>query len=244
MAEFTSGQLADLGGVKKSTLRHYLDIGLVVPTRTTAAGYQLFDQHQLYQLYYIRFLRQLGYALPKIHELLAQTDVTAELQNLQTRVTQQIQQLQATQQTITELLDLQQKAPLNTLLFRERPERHFRRLSPEAVDQLEIRNAQSLGERGQLHQLDPVIYFKAPGQAVMTGQQTERAGDWTLPAGTYAVKQIAVAAADDISQAVTVFLQDPLLQLAQQPDLLIYENLGLSLVYSQEVIYTLEVRLR
>lgn len=156
----------------------------------------------------------------------------------------QIQHLQATQQTISELLDLQQKEPLNTLLFQERPERHFQRLTSEAANQQELRHAQLLGKHGQLHQLAPVIYFKAPGQDTVTCRQTEQASDWSLPSGTYALKQIAVTDAADISQAARTFLQDPLLQLAQQPDLLIYENLELSLVYSQAIIYTLEVRLR
>ncbi|WP_158727607.1 MerR family transcriptional regulator [Levilactobacillus enshiensis] len=244
MTEFTSGQLAKLSGVKKSTLRHYLDVGLITPTETTAAGYQLFNQRQLYQLYYIRFLRQLGYSLPMIHTLLKQANVTSELRELQQQVSQQVQHLQETQQTITEILALQRTEPLNTVLFHEQPARQLRSIGPEKATQLEVRNAQALGEQRRLQQLNPVIYFKKFGETTVTCQQTATAGEWHLPTGTYAFKQIAVTDDTDLTQAAQDFLRDPLLELASQPDLLIYENLVLSLVYSQDVIYTLEVRLQ
>ncbi|GEO69407.1 MerR family transcriptional regulator [Levilactobacillus acidifarinae] len=245
MSELSSGNLCQLAGITKATLRHYLDIGLITPTRQTPAGYRKFDQHQLYQLYYIRFLRQIGCDLPTIQHLLVSPDATPELRQLQTQVAAQITQLQVTQQNLTALLTAQQSTPLNQLTFANRPQRFLTALTPTAVAQHDVHTAQALADQGKLSRLHPIIYRQQAGHTTtIPYQQVTHPTAVDLPAGTYAVQAVPITSEADLVAAATALRKDPLCQFVPQPDLIIYENLNLSLVYSQAVVYNLEVRLK
>src|SRR6266576_3091195 len=61
------GEFAQLAQVSPRTLRHYNDLGLLVPSRVDAAtGYRFYEVRQLARLHRILALRDLGFALEQI----------------------------------------------------------------------------------------------------------------------------------------------------------------------------------
>lgn len=63
-------EIAKLAGTTSRTLRHYDDIGLLVPSSIGHNGYRRYDGHSLVRLQRILLLRALGLALPDIGEIL------------------------------------------------------------------------------------------------------------------------------------------------------------------------------
>ncbi len=63
-------EIARLAGTTSRTLRHYDDIGLLVPSRIAHNGYRHYDQTALVRLQRILLLRELGLGLTQIAEVL------------------------------------------------------------------------------------------------------------------------------------------------------------------------------
>jgi MerR family transcriptional regulator, thiopeptide resistance regulator len=63
---FTVGELAKLTGITVRALHHYDEIGLVVPSQRTAAGYRLYDDHDVIRLQQVLLFRELGLPLDEI----------------------------------------------------------------------------------------------------------------------------------------------------------------------------------
>lgn len=63
-------EIARLAGTTSRTLRHYGDIGLLVPSRIGHNGYRHYDERALVRLQRILLLRELGLGLPQIAEVL------------------------------------------------------------------------------------------------------------------------------------------------------------------------------
>ena len=70
MATWTVGQVADLFGVTVRTLHHYDEIGLLVPSERSAAGYRLYTDADLTRLQQVVVYRRLELPLEEIRELL------------------------------------------------------------------------------------------------------------------------------------------------------------------------------
>jgi MerR family transcriptional regulator, thiopeptide resistance regulator len=70
----TVSEVAALAGVTVRTLHHYDEIGLVVPSGRTEAGYRLYDAHDLERLQLVLFHRELGFGLTAIKDLLDSAD--------------------------------------------------------------------------------------------------------------------------------------------------------------------------
>ena len=68
---WTVGETAGLAKVSVRTLHHYDDVGLLVPSGRSAAGYRLYEQADLEQLHRIMLFRELGFSLPDIAQILA-----------------------------------------------------------------------------------------------------------------------------------------------------------------------------
>lgn len=67
------GEFARLGQVSPRMLRHYHEIGLLRPDRVDAAnGYRLYSVHQLERLHRIVALRDMGFGLEQIGEVLSE----------------------------------------------------------------------------------------------------------------------------------------------------------------------------
>ncbi|HET7306061.1 MAG TPA: MerR family transcriptional regulator [Segeticoccus sp.] len=66
----TVGQLAERFGVTVRTLHHYDEIGLLVPSERSAAGYRLYTEADVTRLQHVVVYRRLGFALEEIALLL------------------------------------------------------------------------------------------------------------------------------------------------------------------------------
>jgi len=69
--EYTVGEVARLSGVSVRTLHHYDEIGLLVPSGRSPAGYRLFSADDLRRLQQILLYRELDFGLEEIAEILA-----------------------------------------------------------------------------------------------------------------------------------------------------------------------------
>lgn len=66
----TVSEVAALAGVTVRTLHHYDELGLVVPSGRTEAGYRLYGTEDLERLQLVLFHRELGFSLTEIRDLL------------------------------------------------------------------------------------------------------------------------------------------------------------------------------
>lgn len=66
----TVGEVAALAGVSVRTLHHYDELGLVVPSGRTDAGYRLYDHADLERLQEVLTLRALGLPLAEVKSVL------------------------------------------------------------------------------------------------------------------------------------------------------------------------------
>lgn len=68
---YTVGEVAELSGVSVRTLHHYHEIGLLVPTVRSPAGYRLYSPDDLRRLRRILLYRELDFRLEEIADMLA-----------------------------------------------------------------------------------------------------------------------------------------------------------------------------
>jgi len=67
---YTVHQVSQITGVSVRTLHHYDQLGLLVPTQVTEAGYRLYDDAALQRLQSILIYRELGFPLKEIKAIL------------------------------------------------------------------------------------------------------------------------------------------------------------------------------
>ena len=92
--ELTVGQVAERYGITVRTLHHYDEIGLLVPSERTHAGYRLYTGADLVRLGAIVTYRRLGMALPEVQALLdGDGDVVATLTRQKEAVLRQVDEL-------------------------------------------------------------------------------------------------------------------------------------------------------
>lgn len=72
------GELAKRTGISVRTLHHYDDVGLVSPSHRTVSGHRLYGREEVVRLQQVLSLRQLGFPLEEIRELLSQRDFDAQ----------------------------------------------------------------------------------------------------------------------------------------------------------------------
>lgn len=65
------GELAEATGLTVRTLHHWDELGLVVPSRLTAAGHRLYGDHDVRRVYEVVALRELGLSLETIGRVLS-----------------------------------------------------------------------------------------------------------------------------------------------------------------------------
>jgi DNA-binding transcriptional MerR regulator len=85
------GEVATATGLTVRALRHYDQIGLVVPSGRTSGGHRLYTNPDLAVLYQVTALRQLGLSLDQVAALLAgDTDVARVIEEQLAHVDRQI----------------------------------------------------------------------------------------------------------------------------------------------------------
>jgi DNA-binding transcriptional MerR regulator len=73
-AHYTVGEAARLSHVSVRTLHHYDEIGLLVPSGRSPAGYRLYSESDLRRLQQILIYRELDFGLDEIAQILADAD--------------------------------------------------------------------------------------------------------------------------------------------------------------------------
>jgi len=66
---YTVGEVAKLAHVSVRTLHHYDELGLLVPSDRSEAGYRLYTDQDLDRLQTVLFFKELGFALEEIRDL-------------------------------------------------------------------------------------------------------------------------------------------------------------------------------
>lgn len=94
MARYTVGQVAETFGLTVRTLHHYDEVGLLVPSERSAAGYRLYTDADLERLQQIVVYRRLELPLEEIAELLTTGDVTSHLLRQRERVMARLDEMQ------------------------------------------------------------------------------------------------------------------------------------------------------
>lgn len=71
----TVGEVARLAGITVRALHHWDDIGLVVPSGRSEAGYRLYGSEDLQRLHQVLVYRELGFSLERIRAIVDDPDV-------------------------------------------------------------------------------------------------------------------------------------------------------------------------
>ncbi|NBI09595.1 MerR family transcriptional regulator [Colidextribacter sp. OB.20] len=108
----TSGAFAALCGTTKETLRHYKDVGLLLPAHRGDNGYFYYDAEQFYDFYAISIFRQTGTPLEEIRRCLRGQDAAQTMDLLR----EQRSRLEAERQKL-EHMDFVLSSALRNLEF-------------------------------------------------------------------------------------------------------------------------------
>lgn len=65
MYSLTMGELSHLFNIKKSTVRYYVDEGLLTPQKNNQNNYYIFLEEDIYRLYQILVLKESGISIKK-----------------------------------------------------------------------------------------------------------------------------------------------------------------------------------
>lgn len=128
---FTTGEFARLCNVKKHTLFHYDQIGILCPEIVTENGYRYYSHNQLEIFYTISMLKELEMPLADIKRYLDHRSPLAFLDLLekqQKEVTEKIKELQWLERFIHTKMELTQEGlsiPIGQILLETRPEEYL-----------------------------------------------------------------------------------------------------------------------
>lgn len=76
-AHIQIGRAAELTGLSVRTLRHYEEVGLIVPSARTTGGFRLYTDDDLTRLRVIRRMKPLDFTLEEMRQLLHALDLLA-----------------------------------------------------------------------------------------------------------------------------------------------------------------------
>ncbi|GAA1183616.1 MerR family transcriptional regulator [Pseudonocardia alaniniphila] len=71
------GEAAERVGLSLRTIRHWDEVGLVVPSARSAGGFRLYTEADIERLALVKTLKPLDFSLEQMRELLATTDALA-----------------------------------------------------------------------------------------------------------------------------------------------------------------------
>lgn len=98
------GELAKVTHTKAVTIRYYEQLGLLPPSKRTAAGYRFYSEAERDRLLFVRRGRGLGFSLDDIRELLGFVDHReASCASVDAKVAQQLSQVRARIRDLQEL---------------------------------------------------------------------------------------------------------------------------------------------
>jgi len=147
------GEVAKATGLTARALHHYDDIGLLVPSERSAAGYRLYSDGDIRRLYRIIALRGMGFTLEEIGSALLRDgeDPRPAVRRHLERIDEQVRLAEQLRSRLTRILDMLDGAVepsgdafIQAIEVMTRMERYY---TPEQLEQLSDR-ADALGEEG------------------------------------------------------------------------------------------------
>jgi DNA-binding transcriptional MerR regulator len=139
------GELAAATGVTVRALRHYDEIGLLVPSQRTHAGYRLYGDEDVGRLFRIVALRGLGLSLDEVAAALGGHDVRVVVQRRLAALDDQLAEGRRLRERLARVLDGASSQELMDAI--ERMTMYDRHYTPEQQEQLAERRA-ALGDEG------------------------------------------------------------------------------------------------
>src|SRR4051812_39194331 len=103
--ELTVGEVAQRFGITVRTLHHYDDIGLLTPSRRTAAGYRVYTSADLTRLSQVIVYRRLEMSLDEISRLLQEGDPVSHLIRQRERVMSRLDEMTSLVEAIDQALE-------------------------------------------------------------------------------------------------------------------------------------------
>jgi MerR family transcriptional regulator, thiopeptide resistance regulator len=172
------GELAKRTGMTVRTLHHYDEIGLLTPSRRTAAGHRLYGEAEVRRLQQIASLRHLGLPLEEIRDCLDRPEYSLErvLEMHVERIDEQIGRHRRLRDLIVTLRDRLRSADVSvddltrTIEVTMNYEKYY---PSEQLEQLEQRRQEVGEERIQQVQKEWIDLFAAFGDAMDEGLPPE-----------------------------------------------------------------------
>ncbi|GAS94114.1 MerR family transcriptional regulator [Mycolicibacterium canariasense] len=164
----TVGDVAQRFGITVRTLHHYDEIGLLTPSRRTAAGYRVYTPADLTRLSQIIVYRRLELPLDEIANLLNEGDAVSHLIRQRERVMARLDEMKELVEAIDQALE---KAMTNTPMTDD----DMRELFGEGFDDYQAEAEQKWGEteewkesqrRKQRYGKQDWVRIKTEGEAV------------------------------------------------------------------------------
>lgn len=141
------GELSRRTGITVRTLHHYDQIGLLIPSDRSLAGYRRYSREDVARLQRILLYRELGFSLDRIAALLSgQTVPVAELRRQRELIGDRIARLQAMVRVIDNELEAEQMGISLT------PEEKFEVFGPDWSDDYAEEAEQRWGQTGAWQQ--------------------------------------------------------------------------------------------
>lgn len=244
MKPLTVGEIAKLFNISKYSIRHYIDKGILTPKRNEENQYYTFEESDIYRLYQIKTLREIGFSIKEIQESLELDNIKSMFEEAETKIQREINKLLATQKTINKIVNSQRIYKLNEVAFVEQEERYFKKLIKHIIEGDSINYAKAV-DHEILHLDEPYFILSKNMSEVMCLKSTKECNDYVFPAGTYACKNFVVENITDIEKQVSSFFNDSIINLRDYSveSYLLYENIYCSLAYNDKMVYSIEVKL-
>ena len=234
------GEISTLFSIPKSTIRHYIDKGLLLPIRDKESNYYVFGELEVYRVYQIITLRNIGYTVLEIKALLNKDNIIKELVEAEDKINDKILDLENILGRLKEIINSNKIYKLNEVAFVYKEERNFKIVNEEKLV-LNNKNKEAIENLEQFF----YIYSESSDVYERVIESSKEDKTFSLYAGNYACKSLLVESEEEIVESVKLFISDPLFKMVniENPQILVYENINLSLVYSNALVYTIEVKI-
>lgn len=240
----TTGQLAQLFSIKKSTIRYYVDEGLLHPKRNEQNDYYTFLEEDIYRLYQVLVLKESGISIKEIKQALCQESLLGILQQAKKDVKAKINTLNHLESRLSEIIQDNKKYILNECVYIEYPSRYLKKVPAKYLENNTF--LYSPLSSNNLISLDTLSYvFIDKSDFVVCIQSTKEKYDFMYPKGLYASKTVIAEDEKDLLNQIDLFMSDFLFELTNTSieNLLVYENVHCSVAYSEKMIFTMEVKM-
>ncbi|HEM6923464.1 MerR family transcriptional regulator [Providencia sp. PROV110] len=181
---FQVGEIAEKTGLTIRTLHHYEEIGLLLPTARTDAGYRLYNMQCIERLTQIQLLRQVGVKLKDIGELLdgQSGDIASLLQERIALLTEQMEQMATLRYRLEQLHRQMQTGDVLTqadwfsvLEMMSMFDKYF---TPQELEQLPLYTAHTLKNQEWQQRIATVSQLMEQGAAPQSTEVQQIAHEW------------------------------------------------------------------